>query len=120
MRWWQLTWSTKVREAEDDVSTMCGIFGHINPSGVSAQDLHRMTTAHGNRRPDGHGICYGTCIGFGLRRLSIIGLCGDRQPISNEDGPRWVLINSKIHNFNRYLDIFDSAISLRRGGATAS
>src|SRR5439155_25196673 len=41
----------------------------------------------------------GPGIGLGHRRLSIIDLSGGHQPISNEDGTVWVLLNGEIYNY---------------------
>ena len=36
---------------------------------------------------------------LGHRRLSIIDLAGGRQPISNEDGTVWIVLNGEIYNY---------------------
>ena len=41
----------------------------------------------------------GPFVFFGHRRLSIIDLAGGHQPLSNEDGTVWVLLNGEIYNF---------------------
>jgi asparagine synthase (glutamine-hydrolysing) len=77
---------------------MCGICGHIDPSGVSVEDLERMTAALRHRGPDDEGIFHAGGVGFGHRRLSIIDLHGGRQPMANEDGSVWITFNGEIYN----------------------
>jgi len=52
-----------------------------------------------HRGPDDEGIFTGPGIGLGFRRLSIIDLAGGHQPISNEDGSIWVMLNGEIYNY---------------------
>ena len=52
-----------------------------------------------HRGPDDEGIFVGEGIGLGFRRLSIIDLAGGHQPISNEDGSKWVMLNGEIYNY---------------------
>lgn len=52
-----------------------------------------------HRGPDDEGIFLGPGIGLGHRRLSIIDVAGGHQPISNEDGTIWVLLNGEIYNY---------------------
>ena len=81
---------------------MCGISGIFEfdrsrtiPSGM----LHRMNESIRHRGPDDEGIYVERGIGLGHRRLSIIDVAGGHQPISNEDGTVWVLLNGEIYNF---------------------
>jgi asparagine synthase (glutamine-hydrolysing) len=84
---------------------MCGICGI-----VSAKILHQtrisviesMCAAMVHRGPDDIGIrdfgAGGCCIG--MRRLSIIDRSVQgRQPMANEDGTKWVVLNGEIYNF---------------------
>ena len=41
----------------------------------------------------------GPGIGLGFRRLSIIDVAGGHQPLSNEDGSVWVMLNGEIYNY---------------------
>jgi asparagine synthase (glutamine-hydrolysing) len=52
-----------------------------------------------HRGPDDGGVFTGAGIGLGHRRLSIIDLAGGHQPMSNEDGTVWVLLNGEIYNY---------------------
>jgi asparagine synthase (glutamine-hydrolysing) len=52
-----------------------------------------------HRGPDDEGIYVDRGIGLGHRRLSIIDVAGGHQPISNEDGTIWVLLNGEIYNY---------------------
>jgi asparagine synthase (glutamine-hydrolysing) len=52
-----------------------------------------------HRGPDDEGIFVGPGIGLGFRRLSIIDLSGGHQPIANEDGSIWVMLNGEIYNY---------------------
>jgi len=56
-----------------------------------------------HRGPDQFGVYLfegaSRCVGLGNARLSIIDLGGGQQPISNEDGTRWVVFNGEIFNY---------------------
>jgi asparagine synthase (glutamine-hydrolysing) len=80
---------------------MCGIAGIVNLRGgpVLEQDLRNMCTVITHRGPDDEGFYFGTGVGLGMRRLSIIDLDSGRQPVSNEDGSVWVVFNGEIYNF---------------------
>jgi len=52
-----------------------------------------------HRGPDDGGVYLGEGLGFGFRRLSIIDVAGGHQPISNEDGTLWVMLNGEIYNY---------------------
>jgi asparagine synthase (glutamine-hydrolysing) len=52
-----------------------------------------------HRGPDDGGVFVGPGIGLGHRRLSIIDVAGGHQPMSNEDGTVWVLLNGEIYNY---------------------
>jgi len=61
-----------------------------------------------HRGPDEFGVYLfraGECsLGMGNARLSIIDLAGGQQPISNEDGTKWIVFNGEIFN---YLELRD-------------
>jgi asparagine synthase (glutamine-hydrolysing) len=81
---------------------MCGISGifeykrrEVIPEAV----VRCMSQTIVHRGPDDEGIYVSAGIGFGFRRLSIIDLSGGHQPISNEDGSMWVMLNGEIYNY---------------------
>ncbi|MGC2110617.1 MAG: XrtA/PEP-CTERM system amidotransferase [Candidatus Korobacteraceae bacterium] len=81
---------------------MCGISGifEFDPTrAVEREAVHRMNESLRHRGPDDEGIFLGPGIGLGHRRLSIIDVAGGHQPISNEDGTIWVLLNGEIYNY---------------------
>ncbi|MGE0708974.1 MAG: asparagine synthase (glutamine-hydrolyzing) [Planctomycetota bacterium] len=82
---------------------MCGIAGllHFDPSRAAAREvLDRMTDAVAHRGPDGRGVHLDGPLGLGHRRLSIIDLSDDGlQPMPNEDGTVWVVLNGELYNF---------------------
>ncbi len=57
----------------------------------------RMT----HRGPDDEGVFVEprSGVGLGARRLSVIDLAGGHQPLANEDGTIWVVLNGEIYNF---------------------
>jgi len=80
---------------------MCGIAGILRLDGKKIEEhwLPAMTTKMVHRGPDHEGIWSNGPLGLGHRRLSIIDLKTGDQPISNEDGSVWVVLNGEIYNF---------------------
>lgn len=81
---------------------MCGISGLFEFGQSHTMErsvVHAMNNALRHRGPDDEGIYLGPGIGLGHRRLSIIDVAGGHQPISNEDGTIWVLLNGEIYNY---------------------
>jgi asparagine synthase (glutamine-hydrolysing) len=78
---------------------LTGIFEYERLTEVSKDLVHRMNETIVHRGPDDEGIFVGPGIGLGFRRLSIIDLSGGHQPISNEDGSIWVMLNGEIYNY---------------------
>jgi len=84
---------------------MCGIcglynFGSGEPVGEGV--LRRMMGVLRHRGPDDEGTYLSpTCpqLGLGHTRLSIIDLASGHQPLSNEDGSVWVVLNGEVYNF---------------------
>jgi asparagine synthase (glutamine-hydrolysing) len=81
---------------------MCGIggiFEYERTDPIPQELVHAMNQTILHRGPDDEGIFVGPGIGLGFRRLSIIDLAGGHQPISNEDGTIWVMLNGEIYNY---------------------
>jgi asparagine synthase (glutamine-hydrolysing) len=78
---------------------ICGIFEFHQRREIPAEVVRRMTDTIIHRGPDDEGIFLGSGIGLGFRRLSIIDVAGGHQPISNEDGSVWVMLNGEIYNY---------------------
>ncbi len=81
---------------------MCGISGIFEferRETIPQEIVHRMNETIVHRGPDDEGIYCGEGVGFGFRRLSIIDLAGGHQPICNEDGRLWVMLNGEIYNY---------------------
>ena len=81
---------------------MCGIAGiceYRSMKEVAPELVHKMNETIVHRGPDDEGIYTAPGIGFGFRRLSIIDVQGGHQPISNEDGTIWVMLNGEIYNY---------------------
>jgi asparagine synthase (glutamine-hydrolysing) len=77
---------------------MCGITG---ATGRDAEKLVRaMNDALVHRGPDDEGVYCDKAAGvaIGARRLSIIDVEGGHQPLSNEDGTVWAVLNGEIYN----------------------
>jgi asparagine synthase (glutamine-hydrolysing) len=78
---------------------MCGICGATRPGGDSI--LAAMNDRMTHRGPDDSGLFVDAdgIAGLGVRRLRVIDLEGGHQPISNEDGSIWTVLNGEIYNF---------------------
>ena len=82
---------------------MCGIAGVIfkdSARAISPNFMREMTRTMVHRGPDDEGVYTHENVGLGHRRLSIIDLsAAGHQPMSNEDGSMWVVLNGEIYNF---------------------
>lgn len=81
---------------------MCGIAGKLNNDRnkrIDAAMVGAMCRTLFHRGPDDEGIYADGPVGLGMRRLSIIDLAGGHQPLSNEDGTVWVVLNGEIYNY---------------------
>jgi asparagine synthase (glutamine-hydrolysing) len=77
---------------------MCGICG---ATGAHTQaEVEAMNARMHHRGPDDEGTYLDPEAGvaLGARRLSIIDLEGGHQPLSNEDGTVWAVLNGEIYN----------------------
>jgi asparagine synthase (glutamine-hydrolysing) len=89
---------------------VCGICGVVDFDGapVAAAVLREMTDTVAHRGPDAEGFVFlprdgeegPVKVGLGHRRLAIIDLSpSGAQPMTNEDGTLWVVLNGEIYNF---------------------
>jgi asparagine synthase (glutamine-hydrolysing) len=60
-----------------------------------------MCDAMMHRGPDDFGAHVDGHAAIAMRRLSIIDLATGRQPIANEDGTVWVVLNGEIYNYRQ-------------------
>src|ERR1017187_10214784 len=77
---------------------MCGICGSTARDSSAAVRVINAAQVH--RGPDDEGTYQDPQgrISLGARRLSIIDLAGGHQPLSNEDGTVWAILNGEIYN----------------------
>ena len=81
---------------------MCGIAGF---NWDDKKLIKSMLDSLSRRGPDDSGFYTDHGISMGTRRLSIIDLSKKgKQPISNEDGTKWVVYNGEIYNFKELRD----------------
>lgn len=90
---------------------MCGIVGIVDRSGHPVEEalIVRMRDQLIHRGPDESGmVCFPRqgegrrarmSAALGSRRLSIIDVRHGHQPIANEDGTIWTVLNGEIYNF---------------------
>ncbi len=80
---------------------MCGICGIRMvepPRPVDEGRLRRMCDVLRHRGPDDEGVFVDGAVGLGSRRLSIVDVAGGHQPMANEDGSAWIVLNGEIYN----------------------
>ena len=81
---------------------MCGIAGIFDLQGRALVDdglIEKMTAHLVHRGPDDEGFHRDGPLVFGFRRLKIIDLATGHQPLTNEDGSVWVMLNGEIYNY---------------------
>jgi len=88
---------------------MCGICGKISVNSVVSENLIRkMCGVLAHRGPDDEGVYVKGGIGLGHRRLAIIDLSeAGHQPMSNEDGSIWIVLNGEIYNFSELREVLE-------------
>src|SRR3954452_3378363 len=84
---------------------MCGICAHTRDR--DGLMVGRMNAAQAYRGPDDDGVHVDeqTGVALGARRLSIIDVEGGHQPLSNEDGTVWAVLNGAIYNHTRLQEL---------------
>ena len=77
---------------------MSGICGSTNDSRRTR--VAEMNAAMAPRGPDDEGTYsdYFSGVSLGARRLSIIDVQGGHQPVTNEDGTVWAVLNGEVYN----------------------
>jgi len=80
--------------------TLCGICGSTaDRQGAAVAAMNAMLV---HRGPDDEGSYIDPSgVALGARRLSIIDVDGGHQPIANEDGTVWAVLNGEIYNHPR-------------------
>lgn len=78
---------------------MCGITGF---AGFDNDALVReMCASLAHRGPDDAGFYTAPGVALAMQRLAVIDLDTGRQPISNETGDVWVVLNGEIYNYEQ-------------------
>lgn len=80
------------------MNAVCGICG--STADASGAAVRIMNAAQVHRGPDDEGVYEDPegRISLGARRLSIIDIEGGHQPLSNEDGTVWAILNGELYN----------------------
>ncbi len=76
---------------------MCGICGVIGQDEGAALPAMLRKLVH--RGPDEDGVYRQPGVAFGARRLRVIDPDGGRQPVRNERGTVWAIMNGEIYNY---------------------
>ena len=76
---------------------MCGICGYIGWQDEEALDRMMQRLIH--RGPDDSGTHLEPGLALGARRLQVIDPVGGHQPIGNETGTVWAVLNGEIYNY---------------------
>ena len=100
---------------------MCGIAGLLELSGQNLSDptvARLMADQLQHRGPDDEGFYADGPMAFGFRRLSVIDVSGGHQPISNEDGSVWAMLNGEIYNYVELRDTLKPKHAFRTASDT--
>jgi asparagine synthase (glutamine-hydrolysing) len=76
---------------------MCGICGLVGDHDPVLLD--RMLDRLVHRGPDEEGTHHDVGMAFGVRRLRVIDPVGGHQPVRNEAGTVWAVMNGEIYNY---------------------
>ena len=76
---------------------MCGICGIVG--GNDGSLLERMLDRLVHRGPDEAGTHRDAGVALGVRRLRVIDPAGGHQPVRNETGSVWAILNGEIYNY---------------------
>ncbi len=76
---------------------MCGICGLVGDNDPVLLD--RMLDRLVHRGPDEEGTHHDVGMAFGVRRLRVIDPAGGHQPVRNETGTVWAVMNGEIYNY---------------------
>ncbi len=76
---------------------MCGICGFVGDHDPVL--LERMLSRLVHRGPDEEGTHHDAGVAFGVRRLRVIDPAGGHQPVRNETGSVWAILNGEIYNY---------------------
>lgn len=97
--WQRFPWRNPARRPCSRKPTpVCGICGTTRNQ--TGRAVAAMNAAMRHRGPDDEGVHTDTTGGvtLGARRLSVIDVSGGHQPLSNEDGSVWAVLNGEIYN----------------------
>ena len=76
---------------------MCGICGLVGDNDPVL--LERMLARLVHRGPDDEGMHSAAGVALGARRLKVIDPRGGHQPVRNETGSVWAVLNGEIYNY---------------------
>jgi len=76
---------------------MCGICGLVGDHDPAL--IERMLDRLVHRGPDEEGTHHDSSVALGVRRLQIIDPTGGHQPVRNETGSVWAVLNGEIYNY---------------------
>jgi len=79
---------------------MCGFAAYCHPDGLVPDRawLDRACEVLRHRGPDDEGHLCEPGVGFAFRRLAIVDVATGHQPLANEDGSVWIVMNGEIYN----------------------
>ncbi len=79
---------------------MCGIAGLVGgKENPGSEPVERMLATLVHRGPDSGGCRTGDGWAIGARRLAIVDLVTGDQPVSDESGEVWAVLNGEIYNY---------------------